>query len=52
MTKKSIIKRIAELEDFIFFTNMKEDWSIEDHCNVEEWCLEIALLKKMLKRNE
>lgn len=50
MTKTDIIKRINELEDFIFFTNMKEDWSIEDHCSVEEWCLEISTLKKRLRQ--
>ena len=50
MTRTDIIERINELKDFIFFINMKEDWSIEDHCSVEEWCIEISTLKKMLRQ--
>lgn len=50
MTKTNIIERINELKDLIFFTNMKEDWSIEDHCSVEKWWIEISILKKMLRQ--
>lgn len=50
MTKTDIIERINELENFILFINMKEDWEIEDHCAVEKWRTEINTLKKILKR--
>ena len=50
MTRTDIIERINKLKDFIFFINMKEDWSIEDHCSVEEWWIEISTLKKMLRQ--
>lgn len=52
MTRTEIIERIEQLKDNIFYLNMKDRWTFDDHRTIDRWRREIRTLTTQLATME
>lgn len=51
MSKAEIAKRIEEVEDILFYINMKDRWDSRDYAEYDKFKLELAELEQSLKKS-
>lgn len=49
MSKAEIAKRIEEVEDILFYINMKDRWDSRDYAEYDKFKLELAELERKAK---
>ncbi len=49
MSKEEILNQIDKLESQIFFLDMKDNWTVNDHGRSSHWHNQVLELKKQFK---